>query len=87
MQPIVLATLADFQRHRYTVSFHCWRCQRWADPDISTLIGRLGPDYEVTALRCRCTTCGEPGAAQVQPPMREGWPVRSFEVDGRESAS
>jgi hypothetical protein len=64
---MLIETYADRRREGYTLAYHCWRCRRWSDVDLATIIsaGRGGDRY--VGKRPRCRVCNEIGSMQVQP--------------------
>ena len=60
------ATLAHVQA-RYTLLAICDKCANTVELDVDGLIGTLGPDHPVPAIkrRLRCTRCGS-GSCGVQ---------------------
>jgi hypothetical protein len=61
---LMTATLAHIQQ-RYTLLAICNECANTVELDVDGLVGTLGPDHPVPAIknRLRCTRCGSDSCA------------------------
>ena len=82
-QPIIVDTMEDFKRFGYTLAAFCDVCFRHHEFDIEDLIAKGHGGTSVTAIKPRCSKCGERAQKLVSPSKPEfyGYP-KYFESTG-----
>ena len=75
-QPIVIDTKEDFKAFGYTLATFCDACTRYHEFDIEDLIARGYGRTSITAIKPRCSKCGERAQKLVSPrrPVFDGYP-------------
>jgi len=75
-KPIVIDTMEDFKTHGYTLAAFCDACSRHHEFDIEDLIAKGHGGTSITAIKPRCSTCGERAQKLVSPPRSvfDGYP-------------
>ena len=66
-QPIIVDTMDDFQAHGYSLAAFCDGCFRHHEFDIEDLIAKGHGGTSITAIKPRCSKCGEPAQKLVSP--------------------
>ena len=82
-QPIIVDTMDDFKAHGYTLAAFCDACSRHSELDIEDLIAKGHGGTSITAIKPRCSKCGERAQKLVSPRRSEfdGYP-KYFEPTG-----
>lgn len=70
---IVIATIADYAREKYTVSTWCWKCAKSGKPlDLAGLCAKGYGPTRLSAYRPKCPKCGVELQKTVSPPVNQG---------------
>ena len=75
-QPIVVDTMEDFKRFGFTLAVFCDACTRYHEFNIDDLIAGGHGGTSITAIKPRCSRCGERAQKLVSPrrPEFTGYP-------------
>ena len=75
-QPIVVDTMEDFKRFGFTLAVFCDACTRYHEFNIDDLIAGGHGGTSITAIKPRCSQCGERAQKLVSPRRSEfdGYP-------------
>ena len=73
---IVVDTMEDFKSHGFTLAAFCDACTRYHEFNIDDLIAGGHGGTSITAIKPRCSQCGERAQKLVSPrrPEFDGYP-------------
>ena len=75
-KPIVIDTMEDFKAYGHTLAAFCDACTRYREFNIDDLIAGGHGGTSITAIKPRCSQCGERAQKLVSPrrPEFDGYP-------------